>query len=95
MKNSLIDQIVSHLQKQYPSWVAKGELTAIQWKDNKGRTYLPETVGRKCREAEELSRIAVKSQGVSVAYKWLPFERRASYIPKSSRLPGEEDKLFR
>lgn len=92
MKTPLIDKIVKHLSLQYPSWVAKGELTATQWKDDSGKTFLPETVGRKLREAESLRRIAVKDKGVSVQYKWLPYERRKDYIPTSERL---DDKLFR
>jgi len=85
MKTALIDKLVKHLSLQYPSWVAKGELTAIQWKDDKGKTFLPETVGRKLREAESLKRIAVKEKGVSVQYKWIPHELRAKYIPTSER----------
>lgn len=77
---------------QYPSWVAKGELTAIVWRNDDGTTFLPETVGRKCREAEELKRIAVKKVGKSVAYKWIPHEMRDRYIPTSMR---NGDILFR
>jgi hypothetical protein len=87
----LIDKLVKDLSLTYPSWVAKGEITARQWKDDNGRTFLPETVGRKLREAEENRRIAVKKTGKSVSYKWLPFELRAKYIPTSER---EGDKLF-
>lgn len=90
-KASLKDKLVKHLSMQYPSWVAKGELTSIQWKDDNGKTFLPETVGRKLREAESDRRIAVKEKGVSVQYKWIPHEMRARYIPTSQRLG---DKLF-
>lgn len=85
MKTPLIDKLVKHLSLQYPAWIAKGELTAIQWKDDNGKTFLPETVGRKLREAESLCRIAVKDKGVSVQYKWIPHELRDKYIPTSER----------
>lgn len=90
-KASLKDKLVKHLSMQYPSWVAKGELTAIQWRDDRGKTFLPETVGRKLREAESDKRIAVKEKGVSVQYKWIPYELRAKYIPTSVR---KDDALF-
>lgn len=92
MKTPLIAKLVKHLSVQYPSWVAKGEITAMQWKDDGGKTFLPETVGRKLREAEGLKRIAVKEKGVSVQYKWIPHEIRSKYIPTSERTG---DKLFR
>jgi len=85
----LVDKLVKHLSLQYPSWVAKGEITATQWRDEKGRTFLPETVGRKLREVEENKRIAVKKTGKSVSYKWLPHDLRDRYIPTSER-EGEE-----
>jgi hypothetical protein len=88
----LIDKLVKDLSLTYPSWVAKGEITARQWKDDKGHTFLPETVGRKLREAESLKRIAVKKTGKSVSYKWIPHDLRSKYVPVSDRL---DDKLFR
>lgn len=88
-KASLKEKLVKHLSLQYPLWVAKGELTAIQWKDDNGKTFLPETVGRKLREAEAESKIAVKDQGVSVQYKWIPHEMRSRYIPTSERSCNE------
>lgn len=91
-KASLKDKLIKHLSLQYPSWVSKGELTAIQWKDDNGKTFLPETVGRKLREAEAESKIAVKDQGVSVQYKWIPHDMRKRYIPTSER---NGDKLFK
>jgi hypothetical protein len=91
MRTPLIDKLVKHLSLQYPSWIAKGELTAVLWKDEKGHTFLPETVGRKLREAEEDRRIAVKKTGKSVSYKWLPHELRKRYIPTSVR---KDDRLF-
>lgn len=90
-KASLKDKLVKHLSLQYPSWVAKGELTAVVWKDESGKTFLPETVGRKLREAEGNKRIAVKEKGVSVQYKWIPHELRAKYISTSER---KGDALF-
>lgn len=77
---------------RYPSWVSKGALTALVWRDDKGKTFLPETVGRKLREAEAESKIAVKDKGVSVQYKWIPHELRSKYIPTSERV--SKDVLF-
>ncbi len=94
MKPSLVDVLEAHLKFQYPSWVSKGVITAREWKQKNGTAFLPETVGRKLRELEDSKRIAVKDEGVSVAYKWLPEDMRARYIPKSMRLRGEENKLF-
>jgi hypothetical protein len=88
---ALVDKLVKDLSLAYPAWVAKGEITARQWKDEKGHTFLPETVGRKLREAEEDRRIAVKKTGKSVSYKWIPHELRKKYIPTSERTG---DKLF-
>lgn len=89
MKNSLIDQLIAHLHRQYEQgiggWVAKGELTSVQWRDKKGKTYLPETVGRTLRDAEVAKYIAVRPRGVSVEYKWIPHERRVRYITTSER----------
>lgn len=91
-KARLIDKLVKFLLDQYPSWVSKGQITSIQWKDDNGKTFLPETVGRKLREAETLKRIAVKRRGPSVQYKWIPFEMRDRYIPTSER--SNQDVLF-
>lgn len=80
-------------------WVPKGDITAIVFKHDSGKSigarYLPETVGRALRSLEENSIIAVKPCGISVQYKFLPTELRARYIPSSSRLVGQEEKLFK
>lgn len=78
-------------------WHAKGKLTAdMVWKHKRGRNagvrYLPETVGRALRALEENKVVAVKADGISVQYKWLPVERRKAYIPVSQR--KNKDKLF-
>lgn len=95
----LASQLVHYLRTNH-EWFSKGTLTAdMTWRHNKGKSigkrYLPETVGRALRLLEEQSIIAVKQDGISVQYKWLPHERRAQYIPSSSRTVGNEDKLFR
>ena len=88
---SLKDKLVHHLMLQ-KGWVSKGELTKIEWKSEKGTTFLPETVGRKLREAETESKIAVKELNASVQYKWIPIKMRSSYIPTSQRTG---DRLFK
>ena len=74
------------------TWTAKGSITRISWKDDRYIIYLPETVGRALRGAEEKKRIAVKYEGKNTLYKWLPHDRRAKYIPTSSR--KDKDVLF-
>ncbi len=85
MKNALIDQLVHYLMEHRESWIAKGELTRMIWTSSKGRTFLPETVGRELRRAEEASRIAVRPHGISIEYRWLPHEHRPRYVPTSRR----------
>lgn len=92
-------QLVGYLRVNW-AWHAKGHLTADKvWRHDVGKhygkRYLPETVGRTLRSLEEQSVIAVKADGISVAYKWLPFEKRASYIPITQRPAGKEDVLFK
>ena len=81
---SLEDKLVKWLMEQ-KTWVAKGEITRIPWKGHMGTTYIPETVGRTLRKAEKRKRIAVKPQGKSIQYKWLPYDRRERYIPTAVR----------
>ena len=74
----------------HQAWASKGYLTAdIQWKHQIGKhagvRYLPETVGRALRTLEEKSVIAVKDEGISVQYAWIPPEKRKFYIPFSTR----------
>lgn len=92
-------QLVGFLSRDHV-WHAKGLLTAdMTWKHDTGKhygkRYLPETVGRALRALEEQSIIAVKAEGISVAYKWLPPERRKTYIPSTQRKAGYEHILFR
>ena len=89
---SLEDKLVKYLLDQYPSWSSKGDLTRTQWRDERGVAYLPETVGRALRSAEESCRIAVKYEGKNTRYKWIPHEMRSKYIPTSAR---EGEAMFR
>lgn len=83
-KGDLKEDLIRWLAKN-PIWISKGAITAIVWRYPDGRTYLPETVGRKAREAESESRIAVREKGISVEYRFLPVEKRSKYIPFSQR----------
>lgn len=92
---SLVDKLVHHLflnkENTNKGWVPKYALLGLNWRYDDGRTYLPSTVDRKLREAEENRRIAVKYEGKNTLYKWLPYERRKDYIPTSER---EAEELF-
>lgn len=61
----------------------------MQWRHDtgkySGKRYLPETVGRALRSLEEDCIIAVKEDGISVQYKWIPFDLRGRYITSSER----------
>ena len=91
-------QLVQYLKGG--DWYPKGTLTAdMLWRRTDGHKigsrYLPETVGRALRSLEERSTIAVKADGISVQYKWLPEELRKRYIPFSQREVGKEHIFFR
>ena len=86
MRVSLEDKLVKWLSTEFPNWVSKGHITRVDWYDERGTRYLPETVGRALRLAEERKRIAVKYEGKNTLYKWLPHEKRARYIPTSERV---------
>ena len=73
-------------------WMAKGHITRLTWRNERGIAYLPETVGRALRLSEEEHRIAVKYEGKNTLYKWIPHELRDRYIPTSIRTG---DKLFK
>lgn len=95
----LPNQLVGFLSRNH-TWHAKGTLTAdMTWHhqvgQRYGKRYLPETVGRTLRHLEEDSIIAVKPDGISVAYKWLPPVRRKSYIPMFLRPIGKSHILFK
>jgi len=80
-------------------WIPKGNITAVTFYHERGKSrgarYLPETVGRTLRNLEEDRIIAVKPDGISVQYKYLPIDRRPYYITSSERPKGQETKLFR
>ena len=80
----------------HKEWYSKGTLTAdMNWYNPKnGKRYLPETVGRALRHLEECCVIAVKYDGISVQYKWIPLELRTRYIPWSMRSEFQKSKLF-
>ena len=92
MSHSLQQRLISFLQSRYEKgaggWVSKGDITRIAWSDVQGRVYLPETVGRALRLAEESSRIAVRYHGKNTMYKWLPEHVRGSYITTATREGG-------
>lgn len=84
-------QLAEYLAKG--NWTSKGHITDTRWVNRKnGVRYLPETVGRALRRLEEGSILAVKKDGKSVQYKWIPHEMRTHYIPTSER---QGDKLFK
>lgn len=92
---TLADQLVRFLKEPH-EWVHKGALLRMEWRNAKnGTLYMSETVGRTLRSLEESKIIAVKDDdnGKSVVYKWLPPERRATYIPFSERNGSKQ--LFR
>lgn len=91
-------QLASYLQSHH-EWHAKGTLTAdMTWTRKQGRKYgtryLPETVGRALRHLEEVSILAVKDDGISVQYKWIPHAMRPAYIPTVRRPLGLKQRLF-
>lgn len=96
--HGLNKQIASYLKNNH-AWFAKGTLTAdMEWRHERGQhygvRYLPETVGRALRHLEEMSIVAVKDDGKSVQYKYLPENYRPHYIPWSTRPDDKKDKLF-
>jgi len=99
MRNSLDAQLTKHLMDA-KQWVSKGTLTADKvWKHQSGKSagarYLPETVGRALRSLEESSVIAVKEDGISVQYKWIPIDMRNKYIPFTQRPKYSKAVLFK
>lgn len=87
-KESLSKRLAFFLKKEQ-KWLSKGYITdTLEWfYYEKGikKKYLSETVGRKLRELESNSIIAVKPDGVSEQYKYLPLEIKSRYIPYSLR----------
>lgn len=98
MRKSLTSQLEFFLRNK--EWFAKGTLTAdMVWKHQSGKhygaRYLPETVGRALRHLEEGRIIAVKDDGISVQYKWLPNHLRQTYIPYTQRPAHAKHVLFK
>lgn len=96
----LPQQLINHLVGRKEEWVSKGELTADKlWYHKEGvrygKRYLPETVGRCLRSLEESRIIAVKEDGISVKYRYIPHEWRMKYIPVSQRPLGAKSTLFK
>jgi hypothetical protein len=97
---SLKETVIKYLAHN-PDWHNKGFLTdTLKWsylEKGTNKTYLAESVGRKLRIAEEESRIAVKQDpnSNSVLYRFLPVEKRSSYIPWSMRDNDKKDILFK
>lgn len=85
-KGNLKEDLIRYLAN-HPFWHTKAEILRREWKYPDGREYMKPTADRKLREAEEESRIAVKPDpnSTSVIYKFLPVEKRKSYIPFSQR----------
>lgn len=84
-KSSLGNKITKYLFDNKDSWIPKGELQRREWRNDNGTLYISDTVGRALRSEEEKSHIAVKYEGKNTLYKWLPYERRDTYIPTSRR----------
>lgn len=82
---SLKKSLVAYLA-QSNQWTPKGHLTdRMQWFKKSRVVYLAETVGRALRDAETEKQIAVKDDGISVQYKYLPENIRDRYICSSDR----------
>lgn len=82
-------QLFNFLKKD-GGWVHKGKLTAdMVWRNKAGMhygaRYMPETVGRALRLLEEQGQVAVKEDGISIAYKALYSPWKEKYIPFSER----------
>lgn len=92
-KPTLRDKLVKYLFDCKDSWVAKGAIQRMQWRNENGTLYIGDTVGRALRDAEENCFIAVKHTGKNTQYKWIPFHLRPRYIPTSMR--DDDTVLFR
>lgn len=85
---TLKQQIVAHLFKQ-GDWVKKYKLFEQIWyHDNQHKKYMPNSVDRELRRAEEESQIAQRGDpdSVSIEYKHIPEHMRSRYIPYWKRL---------
>lgn len=95
----LEDQIVKYLADNKDTWFPKAELTdKKQWQyeeAQKVKTAISDTISRKLRLAEEAKRIAKRKSGKSGEYRFLPLDKRATYIPFSKRDDDKKKILFR
>ena len=84
--DTLIKQLIAYL-KEHDGWHSKHALTAMKWVNQKdGTTYGADTVGRKLREAEANSLIAVQhTEKNHSEYRFIPEKFREKYIPIADR----------
>jgi len=84
--DTLIKQLVAYLEVN-DVWHSKHALTAMKWVNQKdGTTYGADTVGRKLREAEANSLIAVQhTEKNHSEYRFIPEKFRDKYIPIADR----------
>jgi hypothetical protein len=94
----LEDQIVKYLADNGDTWFPKAELTdKKQWQyeeAQKVKTAISDTISRKLRLAEEAKRIAKRKSGKSGEYRFLPLDKRATYIPYDQRPSDAKNVLF-
>lgn len=92
---SLKNQLVSYIYKQN-IWIPKGVILDRKWyHDNKNARYMPNTVDRELRHAEEESLIAVRQAGKSTEYKYLTLAYKRYYIPWSQRPDDNKSQKFK
>lgn len=81
------------------TWFPKGQLTDdMKWQyveKGETKTAMGDTASRKLRLCEEEKRIAVKPLGDSIQYRFLPPDKRESYIPTSERPERKQEIIFR
>jgi len=98
-ERSLSKQLLVYLQENKHSWIHKGHITRMEWKNKKNRSvYLPDTVGRTLRDlaAGKLTKepvVAVKKPEGSCMYKFIPDDirmLRKRYIFPEDRTSDKE-----
>lgn len=95
---SLKEDLVRHLAGRPLEWIEKGTLIDdTEWhytEEGIEKKYLSDTVSRKLWEAESESRIARRDSGKSCEYRFLPVDKRATYIPWDLRPNDAKNILF-